>query len=167
MLRIKTGITTSRIRNLLPVGMLSLLLYACDPSMVYDTWNTIPDNSWNKDSISVFHPVITDTVNPVNLVLGVRNTNDYPYSNMWLFVTTQTPSGLSRKDTFEVVLASSYGKWYGSGWGNTYTSLHYYKRNVILNESGEYTISLQHGMRKDELKGVNAVGFRIEELKAD
>ncbi|MFC0875006.1 gliding motility lipoprotein GldH [Saccharicrinis sp. FJH2] len=167
MVRIITGTTILRIRKLITFGTLSLLLYACDPHMVYDTWNTIPDNSWNKDSVTVFNPIILDTINPVNIVIGVRNTNDYPYSNLWLFVTTKTPSGMSLKDTFEVVLASSYGKWYGSGWGNTYTSLHYYQRNVILNESGEYTISLQHGMRKDNLEGINAVGLRIEEVQSE
>jgi gliding motility-associated lipoprotein GldH len=167
MHRIKAGTTISRIKNLLTIGVLTVLLYACDPHMVYDSWNTVSGNSWNKDSVSVFKPVISDTVHAVNLVLGLRNTNDYPFSNLWLLVTTQTPSGMSRRDTFEVVLASPYGKWYGSGWGNTYTSLHYYRRNVILNQSGEYTISVQQGMRKDDLNGVSAVGFRIEEVQSE
>lgn len=165
MLRTKTETTTIiRAKSNIIAVLLAFFLFSCDTHMVYDTWETIPDNAWNKDSILVFTPEVKDSVNPVNLIIGVRNTNAYPYSNLWLFVTTQTPSGLSKKDTFEVELASPYGKWYGSGWGNTFTSLHYYSKNVLLSEGGKYAISVQHGMRRDTLPGVNAVGFRIENV---
>lgn len=158
------GITTrTRAIKLSGLILLLLLFHACDTAMVYDTWETVPENNWHKDSILVFNPDISDTVNAMNIVLGVRNTKAYPYSNLWFFITTESPSGVSRKDTFQVELASPFGKWHGAGWGNTYTSLHYFRQNMVFDESGEYTILVQHGMRKDGLKGVNAIGYRIED----
>jgi len=45
----------------------------------------------------------------------------------------------------------------------------WYKENVIFNESGDYTVNIQHAMREngkvngvEALEGITDIGFRIE-----
>lgn len=147
------------------VLVIVLGMYSCDYSRVYDTWKEMPSTGWNKDSVYTFNAYISDTLVPMNIVLGVRNTNAYSQSNLWTFVSTQNPYGIIKRDTFEMVLASPYGDWYGSGWGNIFTSLHYYKTNQGFPASGNYTFTIQHGMRKDMLEGIQAIGIRIEKVE--
>ena len=150
----------TRIKNLALFFVL-LGLFSCDPARIYDEWRDIDKGSWSKDSSAVFKPIIDDSIQSVDIILGIRNTNDYSFSNLWCFVTMVSPDSVVTKDTVDLTLASPYGKWYGSGWGNLFTSLHYYKQNYRFKGSGEYTFYLQHGMRQEPLDGIQSVGLRL------
>ena len=140
-------------------------MVSCDNNRVYDSWEEMSPLGWNKDSVYTFNAAVTDTITPMNIIIGLRNTNLYPHSNLWTFVSTENPNGTIQRDTFEMTLASPYGEWYGSGWGNIFTSLYYYKTNQRFSSSGNYAFTIQHGMRKDMLEGIQAIGIRIEKVE--
>ena len=142
-----------------------VLMAACDSHSVFDKYKPINKGVWNKDSLVVFNVPVTDTLQNHNFYINVRNNVDYRYSNLWLFVTIEQPDGEAVKDTFEMVLADPSGKWLGEGFGGLKTRKAIYRRNVFFPRSGDYTISLQQGMRNDELKGISDVGVRVEKVK--
>lgn len=151
-------------KGILFAGIL-VLLAACNSNSVFDKYKPINKDVWNKDSLVVFKVPVIDTLQNHNLYINVRNNVDYRYSNLWLFVSIEQPGGEAVKDTFEMMLADPTGKWLGEGFGGLKTRESVYRRNVFFPRSGDYTISLQQGMRNDELKGISDVGVRVEIVK--
>jgi gliding motility-associated lipoprotein GldH len=140
----------------------AILFYACDDARIKEEWTTIEPSGWHKDSVLTFSSVVTDSSQRVNLILGVRNTGNYPFNNLWVMITTTTPDNRVQCDTLDASLANDFGQWHGKGWGRNYTSLLYFRKNIRFPRNGNYTFTVRHGMRRDELKGISNIGFRIE-----
>lgn len=138
------------------------VLFSCDPKKEFETYKPLASDGWHKDSLVVFPVAFTDTVGHHNLLLNVRNNSDYAYSNLWLFITIESPSGTLLTDTVEFQLADPSGKWYGSGIGDLFDNQFMYKENIFFPEKGEYKFSIQQGMRANKLEGIRDVGIRIE-----
>lgn len=154
-----------KIFQIVLLGGILTILAACNPNLVFEQYQSIPDRSWNKDSLLVFTVPVTDTVSNQNIYLSIRNDINYAYSNLWLFVTIEQTNGDSVSDKFEITLADPAGKWLGTGFGGLKTHEVIYRRNVFFPTSGDYKITVQQGMREDVLKGISDVGIRIERTK--
>lgn len=139
-----------------------ILFVACDSNRIAEDWIDIPTNGWNKDSVCTFTTNLTDTANYVDLYIGIRNKNTYSFSNLWLFISIISPDNQAHVDTFEINLATPYGKWYGKGWGDLYSVQVPYRKKVRFLQQGDYHFQVQQGMRNDVLKGIESIGFRIE-----
>lgn len=138
------------------------VLASCDSEAVYDRYLTIPHEGWHKDSVAVFSVPAPDTVSAYNLYINLRNTGDYPFQNLFLFVTILAPNGASVRDTLELYLADDHGQWLGRGRGNVHDSRFPYRQSVKFSSPGSYRIELQQAMRTDNLTGVANVGVRVE-----
>ncbi len=144
------------------VGILLSALWACDVNRVFDKYHSIDQTTWSQDSLVMFNIPVTDTTHNHNLYINIRNSIDYNYSNLWLFIQIEQPGGMAIKDTFEMVLADPAGKWLGHGFGGLKNRQALYRSNVYFPHSGEYKIAIQQGMREKNLKGISDVGLRIE-----
>ncbi len=138
---------------------------SCDRERVYEEHIEVPDRSWNPDLIMQFHPQVSDTTNTHNIYINIRNTPEYSFSNIFLFVTTTSPSGSWIRDTVEIQLADERGNWLGKGVSHVFFSRRIFKLNVRFPEPGIYGFEIQQGMRSDELTGVRDVGLRIERVE--
>ncbi len=143
---------------------LAMVFFACDPGKVADDYQTIPDATWAADSAHSFTFNIARTNQNNNIYFNVRNDRTYEFSNLWLFVTIESPSGVSLTDTVQVMLAEPSGKWLGKGFSGVYDNRLIYRRNVYFPESGKYAIRLKHGMRPENLKGITDIGIRVEKV---
>lgn len=148
--------------------LLVSLFVSCDSNRVFDTYKSVP-NKWHKDSVVSFKINPPDSVQPYNLFVNLRNTNAYKYSNLFLIVEMVFPHGKTVKDTLEYRMAEPSGKLLGTGYTDIKENKLWYKEGVVFNESGEYTVNIQHAMRErgkvngvKELEGITDVGFRIE-----
>lgn len=146
----------------------SLLLVSCDNNRVYDVYESLP-NQWHKDSIVSFKINPPDSINPYNLFVNLRNNDDYKYNNLYLIVEMNFPHGKIIKDTLQYRMAKPNGELLGTGFTDVKENKLWYKEGVVFNESGVYTINIQHAMRENgkvngvvNLEGITEVGFRIE-----
>ena len=146
----------------------SFLFVACDSNQVFDVYESVPDK-WHKDSVISFKVNPPDSINPYNLFVNLRNTNDYKYSNLFLIVEMVFPHGRTIKDTLEYRMAEPNGKLLGTGFTDVKENKLWYKEHVVFEEVGDYTVNIQHAMRENgkvngvvELEGVTDIGFRIE-----
>lgn len=144
------------------------LMCSCDNNRIYDEYKSVP-NAWNKDSIISFKIHPPDSIKPYNLFVDLRNTSAYKYSNIFLIVEMVFPHGKTVKDTLEYRMADPSGKFLGSGFMDVKENKLWYKEGVVFNESGSYTVNIQHAMRENgkvngvvDLEGITDVGFRIE-----
>lgn len=149
---------------LVVAGALLILLASCDRSQVYE--KSMPVGSiWSKDSLARFEVNIDDTLSTHSVYVTMRNASSYPFSNVYLFVTTVAPSGAYVRDTMECVLADETGKWLGKGFAKYWDNRFAMRRNVKFPEKGTYTFTIQQGMRLEELPGIHDVGIRVERVK--
>ena len=137
---------------------------SCDSRQVFDKYLEIDNSTWHKDSLVTFKVPVSDTLENHNLLIQLRNETSYRFSNLWLFIRITEPNGRVEKDTFEIVLADPSGRWLGDGFGGLKTRQSTYRRNVTFPASGEFEISIGHGMRDELLKGIHDVGFRVEKV---
>lgn len=150
--------------NLNKIGvLLALLLFAsCDTAKVYEEYQSIPTDGWLTSNSIDFEIEIEEQEGVlVDYLIGMRNNNEYLYSNIFLFADIESPSGIHQLDTLQYLLAEPSGKWIGTGVGAIKYNLFKFKEEQSLT-SGLYKIKLSHGMRNDVLMGIEDLGFRIE-----
>ena len=149
--------------NILLVFLMSIFLYACDGNKVYEEYIEVDNADWKKENVANFSFTIEDTLTAHNLYLNVRNTGDYPFSNLYMFVKIQGPDGNFNIDTVNCVLADNRGEWKGSGVGDLWDLRIPYIGGFKFAQKGEYNVSFEQAMRVENgLKGITDVGLRIE-----
>jgi gliding motility-associated lipoprotein GldH len=141
--------------------MALLSIAGCGPGDFYAGSQSVPGGLWPSDRFYRFEVRVGDTVNPFNIHLHVRNDGRYEYSNLWLFIRTNSPTGAVLKDTVECLLSNDEGKWLGRGSGGRFTIEIPYRYMVRFPNSGTYTFEIQQGMRARELKYITDIGLRI------
>ena len=120
------------------------------------------NNYWNiSDSVDLFFN-IPDTSETYDISFFFRNTLDYPYRNLYLLTNIHFLDSMIRKDTVQYAIADKYGRWLGGGPGNTRDNYFLFKENTRFYKTGEYKITLIHGMRNKQLIGCNKIGFKIK-----
>jgi len=156
-----------RISIAIPVIILVLLtgIASCDKNRIYEAYVNIPNERWHVDHPVQFSPEIVDTFAIYNIYVNIRNTSNYDYNNLFLFLKTTSPAGDYIQDTLEMQLADAQGDWLGRGLSNVFFNRALYKRNVRFPVPGTYTFEMIHGMRSEELEGIRDVGLRIETLE--
>ena len=143
----------------------TLFLGSCDGRMVYENIADVPDKEWKANAPVNFAIPVDDTISLQNILITVQNATNYKYSNLFLFVTTTSPSGATVCDTLEVQLADDKGRWYGKGFSRYYDLRVPYKHLIKFPLKGDYTISIAQGMREESLEGIVKVGVRVEQAK--
>ena len=144
------------------IGFFLFLFAACDKQQVYEEFSTIPGQTWSSNNTLHFNVNITDTLQAQNVLISVRNTGKYEYSNLYLFVTTHSPQGNLVRDTVEITLADERGKWMGKGAASIFTLYYPYKTNIRFPVRGIYTFDVEQAMWIKELKNISDIGLRIE-----
>lgn len=144
------------------IFIFTIILFSCDSSRVFEEYVTVKGEHWDRDQIAVFEVPIYDTIHPMNLYINIRNTGNYPYSNLYLFVKITAPNQSLAIDTVECILADKKGKWLGKGIGDLFEIKHLYKKGVKFAQKGNYLFSIEQAMRDEKLCCINDIGVRIE-----
>jgi gliding motility-associated lipoprotein GldH len=148
--------------NLFFLIVVSMALFSCDPDRIYEDNIQIDKGLWNIHKPVGFDVEINALNERYNVYLNVRNAPDYPYSNLFLFLTTAYPDGKKSKDTLELTLADFDGRWLGSGMGSVKFSRFMLKKGLKFTQKGQYRFELEQAMRVNDLTGIRDIGLRIE-----
>ncbi len=134
----------------------------CDSNVVFEENIQVDVNGWNTADFQRYSFNISDTSIPYNFYIDIRNSVQYPYSNIFLFIRTRLPDDNWANDTLDLWLSDPEGKWLGKGIGK-------YRDNRILvmpsfrfPMQGEYFFEIEHAMREPDLKGIASTGIRVE-----
>ena len=142
------------------IGGLCIIIFSCKKAVYFEKYQTI-DNPWDKNKEYFFTCEPEDLPVSYNLSLQIRNNNLYPYRNLWLFYAIESLEGPVLRDTVECLLADDYGKWMGSGISIYHLSVPI-RSGYTFPQAGPYTFTVRHGMRDEQLKGIEQIGVRIE-----
>jgi gliding motility-associated lipoprotein GldH len=142
--------------------LMAITVLSCDRQKVYEEFQPIEGKTWSSKNILKFNANINDTVTPCNVLLSVRNTGEYEFSNLYLFVTASSPNGNVVHDTVEITLADEHGKWFGKGAASMYTLYYPYRQNIRFPVRGIYQFDVEQAMWVRDLKHISHIGLRIE-----
>lgn len=134
----------------------------CGENYFYAKSETIEEKAWPEDKVKGFTFSIDDTTSTYNFIVNIRNTTDYKYRNLYLFMNTIYPGNASSRDTMELILAAPSGKWLGKGNGLYRDNLFMFKKDVQLPSAGDYRIEFIQAMREDTLRGIDEIGLRVQ-----
>lgn len=150
--------------------VLVVILVSCGKNKVVFSKSQEMDGTWDEKETVSFEIPPLDSLKTYNLYVNIRNTNDYPFNNVFLIVSMEFPHGKTIVDTLEYRMAHPDGSWMGRGIGNVKENKLWYKENVQFQEMGNYVVEIQQAVRKKgdiegvyKLEGIADVGFTIEE----
>jgi len=139
-----------------------VFMSSCGRNVVFTDSSEMPGKTWKLEDKPAFSIQVKDTLDRNNIYFIIRTGSSYPYRNIYLFVTISSPDGKSITDTLHYDLADEKGNWYGKGFSDIHELQLPYKTGVFFPVSGTYQITIQHGMRIADLKGVYDFGLRVE-----
>lgn len=123
-------------------------------------------NNWNKSDALTFDFEIKDSLGTYDFYLLSRNNNEYAYSNLYLFTEMKSPNGEVFTDTLQYYLSFQDGEWVGSG-GSLKELFLLYRENVSLKDTGKYELKVSHGMREENLIGIEDISLIIDKVEAN
>lgn len=155
----------------LTILLIFVVLVSCTNDIVVSESRSLP-GYWDKNEPLEFQVPQLDSLKRYNVFLNVRNTNDYPFNNLFLIVAMEFPHGKTLVDTLEYKMAYPNGEWMGEGIGSVKENKLWYKENVSFFEEGNYNITITHAVRNNgevegvsKLEGITDIGYSIEENK--
>ncbi len=159
--------------KLLLVFFFGTMFVSCMSDIVVSETKSLP-GYWDKEERIEFVIPQLDSLKKYNVFLNVRNTNEYPFNNLFLIVSLDFPHGKTIVDTLEYKMAYPNGEWMGQGISNVLENKLWYKENVSFFENGNYNITITHAARNNgevegvsQLEGITDVGYSVEEVKEE
>lgn len=158
----------SRAIYLFLIIVVVFLFEACSDNHQYYYHSHDLPQGWHKDKLLSFTLPELDSLKSYGLQFVLRNTEEYPYSNIFLITTLQAPNGKAYIDTLEYTMATAQGEWLGKGITGVKESLLWYKDHYQFKEEGKYILSVRQAMRHPnriegltKLVGITDFGIRI------
>ena len=148
---------------ILSVIVLALLPASClREGERYSRFHTMADARWIYGDTLRFDfseaAGADSTATPVagDLLIVVRHSRSYPYSNIWLELGDAT--GM-RRDTLNILLADVYGRRLGHGLGTDFQRADTVARGIVLADSAEATLTLRNIIRTDTHDAIEQIGM--------
>lgn len=146
--------------------VLLLTFTSCSKNIVYSKYQTFENKEWFAKDKVTFDLEMNDTQSLHDISVMVRHADSYPYSNLYLFLTTTYPDGKMIRDTLECILANSKGEWMGDGAGDIFDITIPLKQSTRFPLAGKYSFTFEQAMRTDPLPMIMDFGFEVKKSKA-
>ena len=143
---------------------LTLILSSCGKNTLLSKYEKLPEEGWDSKNKLSFEVEVKDKSAYHNVFLTVRHADSYPFSNLFVFLTTTYPNGKKSVDTLECVLAGQKGQWKGNGTGDIWDNKIPIKQNMLFPDTGKYSFSFEQGMRINPLPMIIDFGMVIEKV---
>jgi len=146
------------------ICLFGFMLVSCDKNKIYEQYVEIPQGRWDAQTPAVFHVEIADTLQPLNVLMNFRTRKEYPFQNLYIFLTTVFPNGNIAQDTMEFYFTNNKGKPMGDCTGQACNYRFMVMQGIRFPFTGLYTFRVYQAMRTpdNQLTDVLNVGMRIE-----
>jgi gliding motility-associated lipoprotein GldH len=154
-------------QNVVLVVVGAILIASCDSNKVYQDFTDFDQNFWHQDSVVNFRFKIEDTSQTYNLITLLRNSQQYPYHNMYYQYTLKDQNNeVLREELKQMFLFDpKTGAPNGGGVGDIFDNSQVVVENYTFPSAGEFEVSIRQYMRLDTLPFVLSVGWRVETPK--
>ncbi len=141
------------------------MLASCQTDTLVDQTVSLSDHGWLQNNKIEIPFEIKDTSKSYDLNVAIRQSNDYPYYNLYFIPKVSTDSGFVIKRAFAEAFFydAQTGKPKGTGLGDMYSHEYLIFKQLHFTRAGKYKISLEQFMRTDTLKGIVSAGASLSE----
>jgi gliding motility-associated lipoprotein GldH len=143
-----------------------IFLSGCgDKARVYEQYTDFDEPYWLVSDTPAFEFEILQPADKYTLYGNIRNTVSFPNARLFFTYYLQDSMGveIDKKLVTQYLFDAKTGKPFGSsGLGDIYDHRVELVKNYQFKYKGKYRIKLEQSTREDTLKGILAVGLRIE-----
>ncbi|MBQ7179666.1 MAG: gliding motility lipoprotein GldH [Bacteroidaceae bacterium] len=143
------------------IVLAAFLLTACtDRDTLIHTYAHVGAEGWNRGDTLTFCLPPTAGDRDCELDVGLRITNRYPYTSLWIVIDEQWEGLSVRTDTVEYQLTDSMGDFSGRG-----VNIYQYEwplRRITLHGGQQGRIRLYHIMSRESLPHITEVGVKVK-----
>jgi gliding motility-associated lipoprotein GldH len=138
---------------------LVFLLFSCGRERMFEEYHSFVADRWQEADSITFDLTKLDSLRG-KAVVGIRYTEDYPFSNCYLKLIVRDSSQVVLWDSLwnVPIFDTQTGKPIGQGFGNTYTTFDTLPFSIPTKATE--VVFLQY-MRQSELEGIEAVGLKV------
>jgi len=152
------------IRKVILFFFTTFILTSCQNNSYYYQSQTVSDLGWSINQTLTFKDSIPSSAPEImHFEINPRHTNLYPYQNIWLYIRTKCSDGATRMDSVNLKLSEPNGRWIGTGWGSLY-NISYPLADLRIKKTTSkrwFKIDIQHGLRDNQLPGIEDIGIRL------
>ena len=146
---------------------LSVFMFtSCERDIIYSDEKKIEKGIWDINDTVILNASISDLEKDFNVFINIDVDEFFLTNNLWLFISTQSPSGNIESDTIMFYVADEKGKWFGKKIRSVISNKFLYKQHIRFPERGKYIFNIRHGMREEDLPKIRSVGVSIEKTES-
>jgi gliding motility-associated lipoprotein GldH len=149
---------------LIIVLCIAAITSGCEQSRVFDKNIAIGKDGWFYGEPLQFEVYINDTSYSYNMFVNVRHTDEFPYNNMWMNLTTTLPDNVQKTSKIDVQLSEPDGIWTGDCIDGICYNTVLVQKNFRFPATGKYVFTLEQDMRMNPMTGLLDVGIRVEKF---
>jgi gliding motility-associated lipoprotein GldH len=156
--------------RLVIIFLLGGVLLSCDSDRLYEQNINLEARYWRADEPMVFDFTIDDLSQPYNLYYNVRNSLEFPYARLFVqyVLTDSTGNPIDKRLNAQYLFDQKTGKPFGqSGIGDVFDHQFLIMEKHLFKHPGKYQLKIEQYNRQDTLRGILAVGFRLEKSSAE
>lgn len=157
----RSGFENKRIRILVILFVFGGAMLSCNDNALVDKNVAIDGHTWDYENKPHIEVEVTDNSQRYDVFLNFRHTSQYPYSNVFILMHQQHPSGFRDTTRVEIRLAEPDGRWLGKGTGSVFNHQQKVKSNYVFPDTGRYVFSFEQNMRENPLPAVSDIGLRV------
>jgi len=143
--------------------LLVCIIQSCGTVDVYEKTESFKLHEWNGNIKPSFQFEIFDTTSLYNIFYVMRHTDAYGFNNIWINVSTKSPTDSLNSQQLNLQLADNKTGWLGNGMDDIFEHRIKIAGPSKLNK-GKYLFTLEHIMRQDPLQHVLQAGIRVEKV---
>jgi len=143
---------------------LAFTFTSCEPSYFFDEAIPINNEAWSYDQPVSFTVEVTDPKKKYNLYFDIEHSPDYSFQNMYVQINTTFPNGEKASKPLSIDFMDKTGRWYGKCSSDVCKLRVQLKTAIQFKDPGQYGFEFEQFMRKEHLKGIKNLAFRMEEV---
>ena len=152
------------------IFFLMAVLFSCDTDRLYEENINLKERFWLVDDPKVFYFNIEDTSQSYSIYYNVRNSLEYPYARLFIQYTLSDSAGtpIEKKLNAQFLFDQKTGKPFGqSGIGDVFDHQFLIIEKQVFKQPGKYQLKIEQYNRQDTLRGILAVGYRLEKSSSN
>ncbi|MBM3418390.1 MAG: hypothetical protein FJY17_05645 [Bacteroidetes bacterium] len=142
---------------------LCVFFYGCQNEEIPVGAYSFSDNKWDQKVKPSFELDLSDTSSVYDFFITIRNTTDYKYSNLWIYVEEIPPFGPTHRERHEIPIANPNGSWIGHKTGSVIENKYLIKRGKVP-FIGKYTYILEQAITDQEVTEVLDISFQVKKI---
>ncbi len=144
--------------------MVSVLFFlGCQSDEIPVGANSFSENKWDQKVKPSFELELSDTVSVFDFFITLRNTTDYKYSNLFIYVEEIPPFGPSYRTRHEIPIANPDGSWIGDKTGTIIENKYLVKRGKVP-FIGKYKYIIEQAITDQEVTEVLDISFQVKKF---